>query len=318
MQEDSLNQAESSNIERLATLIRRSIIYVLISTLLMVLMLDALLFWLDPIGLVEHSHAHSSFHLLIREHETGYRLQTGQHLIHNYTLTIDEAGNRVTPASNSQATCTIAAIGDSVTMGSGVDDDKTWVNQLAIAFPDVAWINTGRSNYSAPNVLALQMNTDADGYIWLIIDNDNIEALTVPGTTLPGYAVAATQQELYPSATRLHLNYLRSRLNTSAATDETLPIRPINDTLFYDVASQILTQENTIGFALDVDNPVSSIAGVSRITAETYENVYFIPWYTRNEISLIDKHPNPSGHVQIAEGMIPIIERFVQQVCDDT
>jgi|GEM_PF-2083144 len=289
--------------EQRLKMLRRSLIYLLVSLIFAILFLDALLFWIDPLGVVAAQHAMINLMRSQLPHETGYRLEEGDHWLHNYTMTLDADGNRITPQSNPNAECTIAAIGDSVTVGIGVNDEDTWVNLLAMTYPDIHWINTGRSNYSAPNVQWLQASTPADGYVWIIIDNDNIlpQVVTQP---------PIVNDERYPSATRLYYNYLRYQF---AEPTTAQPGRPVDNPMFYEVSHQILDRADTIAFAFDVETRVSNI---TQQLVDDYDNVYKIPWYAGGEISVADRHPNPKGHRLIAEALEPMIGDFADRICN--
>ncbi len=278
---------------------RRKIIGGLLAILITILTLDALLFWLDPLGAVQARHAQTTFFLLMQPHETGYRLQTGTHQIHNYTMTVTEAGNRDVPDTNRQAACTIAVIGDSLTMGIGVEDNQTWVNLLAQQFENVRFINAGRSDYSAPNILALKDNTPAEGYIWLIIENDSIEAFRL-------WLFVPTGNPYLP-ATRLYVRYIRQqfRPHTHEQTG-----RPFNLARFDGIAAQIFEAPDAIGFALDLPQAESIGAAV----AQRYDNVHLIAPYN-GRISAADGHPSPAGHIEIASAMQPYLTDFVETIC---
>lgn len=80
---------------------------------------------------------------------------------------------RLVPDTNQTANCTVVAIGDSVTFGMWVDDEATWVNQLARNFPEVHFVNAGIPGYESQHIRRMQGRfPDAEGYIYLIVRND--------------------------------------------------------------------------------------------------------------------------------------------------
>jgi lysophospholipase L1-like esterase len=277
---------------------RRLIVQILSILIITLVMLDAFLYHLDPLGVVAARHAQATFFTLMELHPTGYRLRTGTHRLHNYTMTITEEGYRAVP-DNAGAGCTIAAIGDSVTMGIGVDDSDTWVNLLAQALPDVYWINAGRSDYSVGNVLALLQNTPADGYLWVILGNDVI-------TPFDGVPVLAQNINIYLPATRLYIEYVRSLSQTSVRY-EGQPGRPVAMEQYWDSADQLLTTPNVLGFAFADDD-----TGMD--TASRYDNVRIIPPFTAR-LSPADSHPSIEGHRQIANAMLPYVREFAASIC---
>lgn len=278
---------------------RRRLIGGLLAILITILTLDALLFWIDPLGVVQARHAQATFFLLMQPHETGYRLQTGTHRIHHYTMTVTEAGNRTVPDTNLQAACTIAVIGDSLTMGIGVEDRETWVNRLAQQFDNVRFINAGRSDYSAPNILALKDAIPAEGYIWLIIENDDIERLQFWRFVPVGNP--------YLPATRLYVRHLQRQF---ARAQDGQPGRPVNRARFDETAAQIVENPSTIGFAFE--RPQAESIGAR--LAQRYDNVHLIPDY-RGRISAADGHPNTAGHIEIAAAMQPYLTDFMDMRC---
>jgi hypothetical protein len=276
---------------------------VLLITIMTLLTVDTFLYHLDPLGVVAIHHAQATYLLLMQPHPSGYRLRAGQHRLHNYTMTITQEGYRATPDS-ATSDCTIAAIGDSLTMGVGVDDANTWVNLLAREIQQASWVNAGRGDYSAGNIWALLENTPADGYLWLIFSNDAI----TPMREIP--VLIDPNANIYLPATRLYLNYVRGLSPASGGDTPNYgeqPGRPVDFEQFWRYADDILTHPHVLAFAF-ADN-VLGVESFSR-----YDNVYVIPPFTAR-LSYADGHPSIQGHQQIAAAMLPQVKLFADSLC---
>jgi len=279
---------------------RKRIIGILTAVLGSIFLLDGLLLWTDPLGAVAYSHSTVSFIMNTVPDETGYRLNAGEHYFHYYTMTIDEDGYRVVPDTDHDADCTIAMIGDSVTMGIGVDDAETWVNLVARDIPDVRLINTARSDYAVQDVYQLMQTTPADGYIWLMIENDVVDEYV--------FRSLIPNQNPYLPATRLYLERLRSRLSFGNVREvDAEGQRSTDFDNYWDFSDRILSNDNVFGFAFET-------GAVSRETAERYDNVVSIPHFGES-ISTIDFHPSVVGHQNIANSVADDIESFVDGIC---
>lgn len=270
---------------------RRAIIIVLINIIIILLVNDALLYWLDPLGVVDAMHENHDRHKHLINHPTGYAIEPGTHSWHFYDVTILEDFSRYVPDTNVNADCTIATIGDSVTFGFGVNDSETWVNLLAREYPTVHFINPARGDYSAANIALLKADTRANGYIWLIIGND-AETPYIYSGVLPSY--------WYPPATKIYLHWLTNR-------NKPLINRESDNAIYWQSVGQIIT-DNIIVFGFNNDP-------LAIETSEVY-NVHLIDAWTTN-VSFVDGHPNVQGHQQIAESLNPSVTRFIAQQCAD-
>lgn len=266
-----------------------AILFMIAATLLLI---DGCLYHVDPLGLVEGVHDSHTFHMLMQDDPTGYRLPAGTHHFHALDVTILEDGSRAVPATNATAPCTIAAIGDSMTFGSGVGDSETWVNLLAEYYPAVRFINAARPDYSAPNVAALKAAYPADGYLWLLIFNDVLEAYVYQGI-YPAHP--------YPAATALYQDWLINRFRAT-----TYRLRETDMRGYWQAVEQI-TGDNVLLFGFVND-------ALTMNTAFRYP-VVLIPPYSAF-VSRADRHPNATGHQQIATSLLPYLAPFVDMVCD--
>jgi hypothetical protein len=104
---------------------------------------------------------------------TDYTLLPGRHYFSDWTLTVNADGTRWVPASDIESERSIAFIGDSVTMGWGVDDYNAWVNLVARELSGWRVVNAGTSGFDSRNIRLTQEVIDADIYIYYIIDNDH-------------------------------------------------------------------------------------------------------------------------------------------------
>lgn len=270
--------------------IRCMTIYILCCILLCILLLDTLLYWFDPLGLVAWHYTFRAQHEVMTIHPTGFAYPTGEHDFITYHATILEDGTRLVPDTNIQAACTIVFIGDSVTYGQGMNDSETWVNILAQAFPDVHFINTGRSAYSAANVLLAKQHYQGDGYIWTLIKNDANPPFNHDGSRPTTYQ---------PPASRLYFDWFFRDLVPDV---ESVPMER-----YWQTVEQIIT-DNTLVIGI-ADEPLAEA------TADRYP-VHLIPLWTTN-ISAVDIHADTRGNIEIAEHVMPFVEPFISRICRD-
>lgn len=270
--------------------IRRASIYILCCILACILMLDFMLWHVDPLGVVTWHYTFRAQHEVMAYHPTGFAYTTGEHWFYTYSATILADGSRRVPDTNMNADCTIVFVGDSVTFGQGVNDKDTWINQLAQRFPDVHFINSGRSAYSVGNVLLAKDYYVGDGYIWMLVGND-----AEPTFFYDGSRPSANQ----PSATRIYLNWFLSRPGKGfdrQATDE------------YWQAVDTIATDNTLILAVDSDP-------LAFETRERYP-VHIIPRWTHS-LSVADGHADTQGNQEIADNTLPFVEPFISRVCND-
>ncbi len=265
--------------------IRNLLILIIITFIL----LEAGLYTLDPLGLVTYLHSQE----MIMEHtvpaHSGYAFTSGEHDAKNYTFTILDDGSRLVPDTN-ESDCTLAAIGDSLTFGMGVNDADTWVNNLAIAYPDVHFINAGRPAYSIGNITRLVDEFNADGYIYLIISNDAGGGIEY-SDRVPNYQLASRLYWVYWA-----LPYLE-RIGVEA------PQEPVYDTYYSEFVHGIESLRQ---------KPISMFSFGDALGHLAEANI--IPSYTQS-ISAADYHPNAASHQEIAESMMTYIDHFIKSTC---
>lgn len=263
---------------------RRILIILIVTIITVPLAINTLLYYLDPLGIVTYAHDLNALFYVSEPDTTGIRFLTGRYTFRGYTATIGHDGLRIVP-DTTFAHCTIAAVGDSVAFGMGVEDYETFTNIFAQTFKDVHWINAGIPGYSALNVVQQINNIPADGYLWLIINNDDEPFRRYFGGQVNAPPAAIAQ-------------YVGWRQET--------PI-PINAERFDDGARHILNRENVLAFAF-------ADVSLTEHIEQAYPQVVIIPLYTE-VVSRADPHPNAVGHQQIADAMMPYVSTFVEDTC---
>lgn len=255
----------------------RLITYTLITFLLMVLALEGLFRLLDPFGLQRAVDDLRLYYAALVWDDGLYILPDGEYRFSNWTARMYN-GSRFTASPDSD--CTIAFVGDSVTFGLGVDDSDTWVNQLAMRYPDVTMLNRGLSGYNSSDVLESIKRTIADGYVYLIFDNDSDAPLQLRSES--------------------HRLYSALQHNVFLLTVSEKP-RVATETFLSDIGA---LPDNTLLFGFEGE-PLAIAA-----------NAHLIPRYT-GRISRADVHADRHGNQQIAASMLPMVSVFVNRICNE-
>lgn len=261
----------------------------LIGLLILLISTEALLRRLDPLGIRYLEDIGNLFGHM----ESDYTLPPGHYDLDTFTVTVNGDRTRRVPDTPSQATCTLVAIGDSVTFGHGVGNQETWVNLLAREFPDIRFINTGTNGFNSHAIREMQGRwlTEANGFIYFIIQND-----TDPNVP------SLERDRFYPYISAYWI-VLQSRLTGNpVASSPDIP-----DT-FWDDLTAIQEAAPTLLF---VDNPDFA----APIQARFPEDTILIDPYTHTN-SLADPHPDSEGHQEIAAAMLPGVRDAVQRWCE--
>ena len=274
--------------------IARTIIGILFMLIITFAMIEAVLYFLDPLGVVTYLHSFTRLEEASIPSETGYTFASDEYHMLNYSYTINPDESRRVPASNSNADCTIAALGDSLTFGMGIEDNETWVNILAETYPDVEFLNYGRPVFSSGNVLRSYNAYSADAYMWLVVYNDDF----------PDREYYLSRGE-YPLATRLYWIYVLypaifGELPFDFILESGVAVTNDGSSPSADVADAIA--ENTFIFGFD-EWPINAI-----------EQAIIIPRYTEVN-SPMDAHPSAIGNQQIADGILPYMDDFIAEHC---
>lgn len=258
----------------------RGVIGALVGLVATLFALDAALLYGDPAGVVAY---HADFNALQAQSipsPDGYRYTPGTHCFRTYCVTIGLDGLRAVPGSVSSA-CKIVFLGDSVTFGMGAN--RSYVDVLAPELPAEV-VNAGLPGYSAVNVAALATAIPAEGYVWLIINNDDD----------PAYTWERGSGQM-PSALTLYLGWLfPGDVGTSP-----------DPAAFVRYAAPLLARDDVLAFAF---------AG-HRLTEEAQGmGAHVIPFY-RSTLSRADAHPDDAGAGELAGMVRDRVVDFVQERC---
>jgi len=264
---------------------------ILVDFFLVVLAIDFLLNWLDPIGAIKLQHTINAMNRVSVPHEDwGYVFTPGMHDLHSYTATINPDYSRYVPATEEGRPCQIAFVGDSLTFGWGVNDDETWVNILASELPDVSAKLIAFPGWNAPNVINVLSMVEADGFIWLLFENDNGGMKT--------YNERMTRIDTRP-AVDVYYRILYVPLGELTAPDAD------QQDSFLELIDTARVRDDVLTLNFE-DDPLAQpwTQSVPRFTL------------TENRISLLDGHPNADGNIEIADAIRPYAREFIGQQCE--
>jgi lysophospholipase L1-like esterase len=220
-----------------------------------------------------------------------YILPPGHYTFTHWQATQTTEGRLVPDTQPSD--CTIAFLGDSVTFGYAVNDEDTFVNQLARQFPDVHFVNRGLSGYNAAQVAASADDTPS---IYFMIHNDSQDVTPQKAPTL------STLNTVFRAST-LYYNHWKARGIVSAASPDEYP------DWFYAALDSLVARPNILIVAYDNNWLADDIDDRYPITR--------IPYYGDHHTSYADPHPNPDGHRIIASNLAPIVQTLQVATCSD-
>lgn len=252
--------------------------------------------WLDSSGMYAYIHDQWTLQGYEQAHPTGYVYTDGVYDLQVYSATV-ENGTRLVPASVTDADCTIAFVGDSVTWGLGVDDAETFVNLLTAEL-QVRALNTGRIGYNTQQAMWLIDHYEADGYVYLHIDNDNEPVrlhnrprLQHPPSRLDTWLWWQQQVRRSQRATR-----------ESGEISESDPEREMmtaaRDAVYRATLQTLAQRETVLAFSFSSNRLIK------------------IPHYT-SVVSKADPHPDAAGHAEIAASMLPYVRDWLPQICEN-
>jgi hypothetical protein len=264
---------------------RRAVVAVLLTFLTTVALIEGGVRLLDPFGVGRYEADQRILYGVMQpDPSRNVVYRPGIVAFSNFSMTTLPDHTRAVPATATDG-CTIAFLGDSVTLGWGVNDADTWVNLVARELPGVRVVNTGVAGYSIYDVAATMEAVKADGYFYLLIGNDN-RRMRFTGAALPADTRSAMQR---------NLEYF-----TLASVPD-----PVFDDEFYAAMGKMVDQGVTVA-AFD--------APAGREAAKRYP-VTLIPMYA-DRLSFVDRHADAEGNRQIAASILPIVKELAESVCN--
>lgn len=254
-------------------------------------LLEGCLWQIDPLGIATYVHDINT--IVTLPNAEGYTLAAGRHELRHWSYTIGADSGRVMPPAP-EAACVIAFVGDSVTFGQSVNDNDTFAYRLAAVRPRIRFANRGKIAYNIANVVESIAAYPADGYVYLLTDNDDGTAWRLPASE---YGVPRVTP-----APRLASSYYLAALWASAEP-------PIRDPDFWTQLASLSAREDVIIAALG--SPLGDEA------AARHPSITRIDTYGREQfVSAIDHHPNPTGHQWIADRIESWVDGLAGRVCD--
>lgn len=261
----------------------------LTSTLCCIFILEIYFRIYDPLGMRYIRDMRRLWNVEMEWGEEGWLVKPGRHDFSDSSAVVLDNRTRFVPDTNSSSDCQIVAVGDSVTFGLWVDDDETWVNQLARLLPEVEFINAGVPGYNSPQLLyTFSRFPDADGYLYLVVDNDHTNGV-IHRVMKPHDA------ELYVTG------YIKAVINHAVGTTYEAQWEQ-----FWHDFDRIAGRDNILIFTYN--------HAISDEVTERYPQVIWLDW-TPEKLSFIDVHPTPRSYAELAGLMLPYIQEFVQEVC---
>jgi hypothetical protein len=255
-----------------------------------------LLRWVDPMG----AHRYYTQLATIRSNavadaELGYVYVPFEASFGDWAMTYTADG-RYVPAT-SPGSCDVAIVGDSVSMGHGVDDDETFANILAAMFPLAEFHNWSVNGYNIEQVAAQIAERDADVYVYLMINNDADDIISIA-------APYRSPIEKLLTASRRYAYTLLVRQAASPQPTE----QPDAPGWFLAQAENLVNRDDVLVFGF-AGQPLAETV------MERYGGIVLIPIY-HDTVSGADPHPAAAGHEQIAESMAAYIEMAIADACD--
>lgn len=270
----------------------RSFLAALIIVGITLVLIELSLRLIDPWGLIYFDDVvKASGEMFVVDSQRGYGLRDGTFRYSRWQGRIED-GLRVVLETDTESDCTLAFLGDSVTFGGGVNDDQTWVNQVARELPGVHVRNYGVPRYNSTNVLyTRQAYPDHAAYIYAIFNNDS-EPIYDPSqdTTL---VTGLTQPWI--------IYYMQLALKRST------PAAPIDAERFFSDLDALLAEERVhlMAFADDV---------LTDLVVERGYSVHIVP-YPPYPVSVADFHLNPQGSAELAASVVPFARDIAEQSC---
>lgn len=291
--------------------IRQNIILLLVATLAMLLLLEGLLRTVDPLGIDALT---TTLWRISDQMDTddprGFGLPPGRYKMPGWTLNINEDRNRVTPNAV-DTDCEILFVGDSVTIGQGVQDEEVWVNLLAADAP-VTFKNAGFSGYNIYHVANTIETRNANGYIYLLIGNDASTQVPFERAQTAGALQTFIQRRLLRGVYS-YVALLRSGIleRESPPTDPNVPLDEIESpeqyTNFLETFETLVTRDDVLVMGLSSEELVQA-------AAQEFPQIVMVERYT-SYVSWIDTHADAAGNRQLAETVREPVMAFTERIC---
>lgn len=276
---------------------------------LTLLAIEVLLRVVDPWGMSYFDDlAYMGDELFSVHPQRGYYIPDGTYQLSHWSATFAD-GARVLPDNNTQATCEVVILGDSVAFGYGVDDADAWANLIAQALANVRLVNTALPRYNSTNVLgSLQAFPDGDAYLYLIIENDIENAINPATHTFAGQGVGIPQIVRYANffVFRGTSTPIWESGGSGYPTEGIHRDSPLIQRFFGEL-DQILQDERV---------ELAAFAGyaiTNTLLARDYD-VQVLD-YPPHPISFADDHLNEIGNRELATQMLPIFQGLQAGAC---
>lgn len=247
----------------------------------------------DPLGMA-YFYDSSTMNGLLVAHPAGWAFAPGDYALDGWQISVLPEHTRRVPDTNADGK-TVLFVGDSVTLGWGVSDADTFVNQLARELPSHRMINAGQNGMNSDNIRRMiALYPDVPHVVYYVVWNDpeRTQTPTFPdtrrGSAPPrsswiGHYLVHLDRILIPfDFERLEAGYDYARFETDIRA--------------------LAADPRVLLIADDDGRRAGQIAAA--------HGAHLIPPHT-DPISFIDGHPNPAGHAHIAAHMLPLIRRHL-------
>lgn len=272
----------------LKVLLRIALLFVAI-----IITIEVVLYLFDPWGVKYFDDLATMADKVVAHPVRGYVLPAGPYQFSHWRAL--ELGNftRNIP-SNANGPCKVVFLGDSVTWGHGVDDQDTWVNLIAQQLPQINAMNPSVDGYNSENVRRTMAEyPDAAVIVYMIIGNDTEQTQMLP-------------KQPHMSMIEKYIRYFM--LVKGIGPDSVSSIAPPSDDARFYRDMQAMSQDKRVLF-IGFDD------AFDKQLKEKYNyNVHLIP-PIQHRISYVDAHPNPLGHRDMMQAILPIVKDAVAQHC---
>jgi hypothetical protein len=295
----------------------QNITVLLVSALVMLGLFEVLLRVVDPLGVDRLATTLWQISQAIDpDDERGFGLPTGNYRLAGWRMAIDDDRNRVTPNAT-DADCKITFVGDSITIGQGVNDAAVWVNLLA-EDAQATYINAGFSGYNIYQVAQTLNVRESDGYVYLLVYNDPYIAIPFEtsgkqqGFSLRRFIQLRLLRATYSYGLAYRAGLITGERLQTPQTEAFVGHTELESSeeldRFFDIFAEIAERDDVL--ILGFDDSALTVA-----VQEKHEGVVAIPNFT-DTISWFDAHASEEGNRELAAHARDAVEAFTQQVCE--